>query len=451
MRAALALAVAACGYAAPGPPHAALDAAGVPVSPPADAPPNAVSVAVSRDGQPVDGAPVYFQNADGSLVVATTTDARGNVGAQMADGGYVTVLLRAAADGVADDGVDRLATFVGVKANDVLRVDVRSPAGVTAVQYATTFTTTFPTASSYEVFSSCSDEPLALDSTGSGSLALIDCGTQTDFVIVALDDAGAPLAVADVADQPLPPGVQPPGDGFPQAALTLAPDFGAFVPATMAVQGAPATLGFFSGLQAVLSDQGQPLFATTAGATMPTGGGQITMQRPPASRHVLDSIDLVPAGDGVGEQVVYQWGPPASAYTLAAPSVLLPEYVRLPSFDGTAVNWGEAAATAHADLVRVDVTANRPIIPTGHAWHWQVVAPRGTGAPSLALPNIPFDGLFDYNPAAGDAVSIDQLTTAQVPGGYDAARPNALGALDHAFDPTAPGTLVIETVVPTPL
>jgi hypothetical protein len=46
---------------------------------------------------------------------------------------------------------------------------------------------------------------------------------------------------------------------------------------------------------------------------------------------------------------------------------------------------------------------------------------------------------------ASDAVAFVELTSATVPGGYDAIRAHAFGSLD-GVTPSQPGTLTIESV-----
>jgi hypothetical protein len=84
----------------------------------------------------------------------------------------------------------------------------------------------------------------------------------------------------------------------------------------------------------------------------------------------------------------------------------------------------------------------------GRTWSWHIVGPHGATT-TLALPTLPFDGRFDYNPAATDSAAFVELTGARLPGGYDAIRANAFGSLT-AIAPATPGSLAIETIfVPT--
>jgi hypothetical protein len=452
-------ALSACSFSPPAPPAAPPDAGGIGISPPGPTPPDGVALVVTADGAGIAGAPVYFLNADSSVAAAVATDATGTAGATVADGGSVTVLLRAAADGHAEDGVDRLYTFAGVHARDVLHVDLRpAPAGSAAagVAYATTLATVAPSAASYLVSSPCSDEPGSLDGTGAGALVLVGCGTSSDLVVVAQDATGAPLGAATIVAQPLADPGGGAGGAFPSAPLALAPSFAPLATATVTITGATGAFASAAATVGVLDASGRAFFESSA--VQPIAGAAATITAPvaaPVSAGALALVDatLSPAPAATaGQQLVATWGPAAASYAIDASPALLPELAAAPTFAGDTLAWTESAAgagTASADLVRAELDLTRAAIPDGHSWAWHVVAPRGT-APALALPALPFDGHFDYNPAAADSVAIPELTEARVPGGYDAARAAGFGDLARIAQPATPGSLTVETLaVPT--
>ena len=447
---AAAAALAACSYSAPSAPQAPPDAAGIIISPPGPPPPNGVTVAVTVDGAPFAGAPVYFLNPDSSVAAATETDPTGVAGAAPADGGSVTVLLRAIGDGHAEDGLDRLYTFAGVHARDALHVDIRPVPLGHGVVYATSLASTEPGAATYAVSSPCSDEPSFLDGNGSGSVVLVGCGTKADLVVVAQDVNGAAIDAATIVGQPLiDPGV-PDGGQFGSAALSLSPAFAALGTA-LAVTGANAMFASADGSVAVLDPTGRPFF--TASNSAPIDNGTASMQLPavaPAApgELALVSASFAPAGSAAGQQLVASWGPAAASYALDAAPALLPELATAPALSGAQIAWTETATDGEApDLARAELVLSRPGVPDSTSWAWHVVAPRGAG-PGIALPTLPFDGHFDYNPAATDAAAFGELVLAHVPGGYDAARGTAFGDLSRPTGMT--GALTIETLFAPP-
>jgi hypothetical protein len=443
-RTALMLALASCGYTPPPAPHGSPDAAGTPIVPPMPAPPDGVALSVTEDGAPVVGAPVYFQNADSTLKLASQTDPNGTVGAPRIDGGFVTVLLRAPGDGNPADAVDQLFTFAGVLANDRLHLDLRAPVTDHGVQYDTTLAALVGSAASYGVYSACSDEPNTLNGSGSGEVVLAGCSTSASLVLVARDGDGNAVSAETLPNVML---VDPGGgfgSDFPTEPLVLPSQFAPLVNTSITVADVPSAFGSVSGTLGVLDAEGRAVFEVTNSAPISGGAASVPLSGVPqngSGEVTVVTTDLQPGGGAVGEQVIATWGSAATSYTVDVGSNVLAEYTAAPTLAGSAVSWSETGG-AKPDLVRVAMTLSRPSV-LGHTWSWHLVGPRAA-TPSLALPTLPFDGQFDYNPAATDAAAFVELTSAHVPGGYDAIRATAFGSLTGITTPA--GSLAIETV-----
>jgi hypothetical protein len=159
---------------------------------------------------------------------------------------------------------------------------------------------------------------------------------------------------------------------------------------------------------------------TSAGAATNT-----LMQPAPSGLTAVTVTDATPDpstnANQHGEQLVFDWGPWATDYTLALGSVLLKPYLddATYSVDTHTINWTEGTGVT-PDFVRARALAYRDAIPSGRTWQWSIVAPR-TMTPSIAFPKLPVAD-YDYNPATGDSVSVADLTNVKAPGGYDSFR-----------------------------
>src|ERR1700733_14986133 len=106
------------------------DAPRAPDGAPPDAPAmGAVSVTVTLEGSGAANVPVYFQDADSTIVSDTVTDGSGVATATMGAGGFVTVVEPAIAvtvNGVVGTETNgSLLTWSGVKPGDNLRDDLQ--------------------------------------------------------------------------------------------------------------------------------------------------------------------------------------------------------------------------------------------------------------------------------------------------------------------------------------
>src|SRR5258706_4899125 len=167
--------------------------------PTGDAPPGATTLTVTVAGMPAANVPVYFQNADSTLVLGAITDAHGTVGAMLVTGGFVTAIEPA--DG---SGVVKLSTFSGVAAGEALHLDL-SPLPSTAGTFTTLKVQTDGSASAYKIESQCGE--VFVDGSGMSDVAFQGCGNLADIVVIDLDIDGNSLGAyyrKDAAVGPAP-------------------------------------------------------------------------------------------------------------------------------------------------------------------------------------------------------------------------------------------------------
>lgn len=439
LAASLAAMLAACNSQHPpfpnAPPDAPVDALVLPITP--DAAPGAVTVTVTERGAPVPGLAVYFQAADSSLVLAAATDAAGTASTVLAAGGYVTV-IETPDPGT---GATRLATFAQAQPGDALHIDLEPTGPVDAA----TVSITVPVpaamdAASFEIDTSCGR--LDAGATGAASGALVGCGGTVDLIAFARDSSGSvigSLYAPDVAVAGQP--------------VALTGDYTALVPTAFGYTGVPATSGTVTTLQTLATARGS-LFGDNTSAVVDAGKAAATLAMPatstlamprPAATAITVS-EALPTDADPSEQVIFDWAPWTASYALDVAGAMLPPLAGRPAYDiGTrTASWVEGTGGTAPDLVRAQVRAFRDAIPEGRAWTWTIVAPRG--GTSVAFPRFPGTG-FDYTPAAGDGPSVNDLTIASVPGGYDAVRAHGFDRVQrYVTGPT--GRMVVQTLHP---
>lgn len=421
---ALLLMVAACGDdgvrhtpdAAPhdGPvtPDGPIDAAGTPVA-----------ITVTQNGAGVAGAHVYFQNADSTVVLATTTDATGTASAVMADGGYVTA-VDPFPQATFIGGSHEIETFAGVKAGDHLQLTIpptRPPITVTIQAPLDA------AASSYAVFSPCNSDPTSLSppappplsliaSGPSGAVTLYDCGTTTDFLVVSYDQTGQPLnfyyrANVGVADA--------------QLVDLSAGTYLAAPTRTFTFQNVP-------GLRSVsfeddLIDPHGRIFRSYNTTTSDTVTPVVTVPMPEFGG-TADLVQSTFTGN-YDQQTVLEWGPYTSSYTLDIAAHALPTFSSVPAYDvashTASITEDATGMTPDFTMVTFDVLREADDSTT---WAWRIVAPHSV---TVTLPVLPTD-LYDYNIAAGDAARVLGWTSGKVAGGYDGIRDTVFTLVDFA-------------------
>ena len=378
-------------------------------SPVADAAPNPVTLAAVYNGTPVAGVKVYFQNADSSLVLATTTDATGTASAVMQPGGYVT-----AVNPYALGGTDQLDTFAGVKPGDhlVLKAATGSDVGIT-------MNVTAPSDGllNYNVYSPCNNggTPItppavkgALGVNEQGQITLFNCGAATDFLVIADDGATS-------FDYLYAPNIAVTDQGT--ADLT-ASTYTATTLQTLTYTNLPSAQSL-SIEEDVLDPMG---LIYTIGNETPAGDPTTTLHVPDfaGSKELLQTrFDQ----QAVSFQVLFDWGQLGAAFTTDVASRALHDFTARPALDPAThtATIAEAATGGAADFSVVAVSATR----AQRSWSWSVIAPYS--ASGVTLPTLPTD-VFDFNIAAADSFGVDSWANGKVPGGYDAVRALALAS-----------------------
>ena len=372
-----------------------------------DAAATSVRLHVTSQGQPVANVATVFLTADGRQVAAVATDASGTAAALLDAGGSVTAILHVGA------GVDDLRTFTGVQPGDALELDL-APAGPQTGANITMSAPTNASAYDYSLFSSCGDRTGSLD--GSFSFVPLGCGATADFVVTANNDVEQPMAFLVALGVSL--------SGSPAIAGSYtAPHDPAF-----GYSGVPSVVQSVEVHAVLRGSGGGSMFA--ADDTEPVNGGSLTVHAamPDATGLGLMmqvSSQLFPISNEAGQQGIHEIVAADQPYDLNLTTAMLPRYVAAPAFDVStrSIAWGEAPGGTAADLVRARIHAYRDDIPSGRAWSWEIVAAKnGTNVTFPMLPDV--DG-FSFVPIATDSVTIDELTTESLPGGYAANRTNA--------------------------
>jgi len=413
----LLLAVAACGDDgshqlpdAPVPPDAPIDAA----------PDSPVTLTITRDGQPIQGVEVYFLNPDDSLVAKVATNENGVASAIVLPGASVTAVdpfPREATKG-APAPEKLLRTFAGVKPGDALQLTDHDEVGgePMRVELPIHFS-----ADAYEVHSTCGSTYM-MDSPGSAftpfaMIYLDTCETTADFVIEALSDGTkigwfhkAEVAVSHGATIDLT--AESYQDSVPEVTFSLTN-----VPAEL--WGADYDAWLLAGRGKVWQLEYLPLDVVKGTATD-------TFQRAPVPNTTAMFKTFLWSSSTPTIHELHTWRPPAATTSIDAGARLLPEYSAGPELDSATrtVDWSVTATGQTPDLVLAGIYVESNDTP---AWYeWEIVAPYGDS--SLTFPKLP-DGVLPF--VADDSAYVDvyELTTAKVPGGYDAVRAKMLDTL----------------------
>jgi hypothetical protein len=427
-----------------------------------DIPAGAVVLRVTRGVDTVPNVAVFFQDPTSKLVADKLTNEGGLAWALLPDGGFVTALQHIGA------GVDELTTFAGVKPSDVLALAMSDPGQHKAWPMKLTFQPD-ASATSYSVRTSCSDEtfsvgtpqPAASDPPNTITLSGCDDGVA-DFSVMSYDVNGDPtgnILYAEGVALPTPPAA--PVDSaaeYPQ--LDLAPAFGPVSAHSASYTNAPDFYGSLSVYQAVNAQRRAFDAATTIDRTGPSISGQLSQAFPTTGPSTMLTVttgnpnvtydaDGVPHSGSLSQYLYFDWGAMTETYMLDVSTVFIGAYQSNPAYDaGTrTISWTEGSAPLAADLVRGHIHVYRDGVPSGSSWGWRILAPHA--AASVTFPQLPVVG-FDFTPSASDTTTIDELTTAKVPGGYDAWR--AHGFTDFARAVTgASGTMSVQMLYSPPL
>jgi len=397
-------------------------------------PPEAVAIHVTQRGEPAPNVAVYFQTPDSTVELATTTDPTGIAWALAADGDFVTVIEPANTT-----GATAVTTFAGVRRSD--RLELALDPVVSNPQVTVTLHVPLQNgALAYQIHNPCGDV-VALDASGSGDVTFLDCGAGLiDLVITPTDSDGASVFGALFTT-----GVVVASG----SSVTIVGGYTSFDTASFTYT-VPATVGYVNTYQAILTPRGR-VFDASAGAAPASGSAATSVKQPhtPGGTTALTVTDAVPIDSETSQQSVFEWSPWSATHALDVAAQRLPEYAGVATFDlaSSSVTWSERAGGVAPSLVRAGLNVYRDAIPEGRRWTWRIAAPRGGTA--VALPHIPVNG-FDFNPTAGDSVTVDDLTNALVPGGYDAVRAHAFDDLVRVIS-VGTGTMIVEGTYSPPL
>jgi hypothetical protein len=327
--------------------------------------------------------------------------------------------------------LDELTTFSAVQAADSLQLAF-SPTGNTGEWPVVLGIPADTNAIGYQVYSTCGG-PFGADPSVPTEVQLVGCNGMADFIIESLDSESAPqravyLASVAIPDPPPPPDTDAMPPVYPP--LTLTGTYQPYMTKTFSYSNVPAFVSFLGTYHAFASAHGR-VYERTAGASPSGASAATSIAIPSATTGSLVATNLFTTE--VGAQTIYEARSSATtAYALDVGASLVPRFASAPVFDITSrtVAWTETSGPLTPDLVRTRVHLYRDDIPSGRAWGWRMIAPRdGT---TVTYPTLPVFG-FDFNPAAGDIVGVDELTTVDVPGGFAAVRRNGFGDLSNVI------------------
>jgi hypothetical protein len=382
-------------------------------------PPAAARLTITRDGSGVEGIDVYFQNADSSLVAKVPTDVNGVAEAVVAPNAFVTVVNPF----IVSTGVrqDELKTIAGVQPGDQLTLtqnNQRSP-----VTFMNVIANAHENASSHSLWTNClpmqgsGGNPYFM-SQGSGSLDRpqvsvdFECTTTADVLIESDNGSGSSMGWTFVDNAPLT------ADGTMDitGAYTASPQVNA------AWSNIPDGIGFFDTTSYLATSDGL-VWRESNGLGVGSNSASWSFTRPnPANTTQIWHSQF--GGASYGQQQVIDWRPVADPATFTFANTLLRDFTSNPTFDIAthAVTWNEGTTGVAPDLAVTEISANREGTVL-LAWRW-IIAGVPSGA-SIAYPVLPTD-IAQYNAVTGDIVFAQGLTTATVPGGYNAVRPGVL-------------------------
>lgn len=393
---------------------------------PGDPPASAVKLTITRGGMPVPAVAVFFQTADSSLVSASLTDDKGLAWALAPAGSFVTAREHRGTN------LDELTTFSGAQPGDALTLELDPTGSLSEVTFSLTVQAQ-ANAASYQVHTPCG---LVAMSSTTEDITLTGCGTTTDLVIVPIDVDSNVLGAMYIANVTLNGG-----------AIQIAGVYQNLATTTISYSNVPASVQYLGVYEAVSADR--PAFEQTAGTNPASGSASTSVLMPSTSATELTATSEMPVSSEVGQQLIYHWHDANLVYNLDLASVQLPPYASAPTYDPASrtLAWTERAGAVEPELVRARIHVYRDDIPAGRAWGWRIAAPRsGT---SIAYPKLPIVD-FDFNPAAGDAIGVDDLTTISLPGGYAGFHTTAFADVRRAISGTL-GRIVTQSLYVAPL
>lgn len=348
---------------------------------------------------------VYFQNADGSLVSATRTQADGTTNAFMTAGGYVTLVAPF-------QGTLRAWTYADVKPGDQLELDLRT------LSFAPLFATidltipVHPMAAFYQLSTACGPAGIQGAEHGPVAVNVPICDTRSDLLILARNSSGAmvgSLLRAGIA-------VAPPYE------LALEGDYLEPTMSTVTALDIPPSLALLSATHGTVGRR-ELLYTQQLQYQLPSSAGSLTFTLPQGKTGTI--VDAIEGGPEVPSFRVFDWRG-ANEHTVIDLAVRIPRRLGAPWFDlvAHAVTWTEEASGTSPDTVVASVVF---LQPTGELAEWQIIAPR-TGPPTVRFPAVP-DRRLELGSTSEPRPTM--LINAVVEGGYDRARELVLGRLPN--------------------
>ena len=390
------------------------DAPQFPDSPPDTPTSGAVTLTVTVGATPQANVKVYFQNADSSVVSATTTDANGVASAVMGTGGFVTAINPF--PNLTANSTNELKTFAGVKPGDQLVLHIPPPTSTVVNVTVTLAADPNNNNTFYSLFAPCNQGSIDVSGAGSGappggSFGLAGCGTTTDFTIVGRDVNFNPVSSFTAKDITLVDG----------GTIDLtAGAYAATETVTFDYSNVPANFGSVNVTSLQATTHG-PQFDVSGGAILTGGAGLTIGQQRPV---IAGAQQITSSNFGSNTfNTVLEWGASDATYQLDMANVVLHQYTLNPTLDvpSHAIVWTNDNAGQQPDLTHVFVSFQDTT--TLDLRNWEIVAPHISS--SVTLPLLPTADAA-LNPTANDTTNVQDLSTAKVPGGYDAIRANAL-------------------------
>lgn len=415
MRALCALVVlAACGDGVPGP-----DASTAP-----DA--NVGLVRVRYPGH--RDAEVFFQNADGSMALATRVDSAGEANAYMAPGGFVTIANREAFN-------TTLFTWAGVEGGDELEL-LRDAPGLDPLTIFLAIPPDDPSTFFYQLASPCNGTSINGAEVEVISVELENCPSSTIGMLVEAFGNNTRYLFRDA--------VAIEHGGF----IELEGPYLNLEPLLVHALNVPAEVSLPRARAALVSGRSE-LFVADDFTQGPTSPGTFNAALPmplPATGTLAWQVraDLTSQFGAISaiawgpmrHDVTVDFGVPLRRYTSAA------HYV--PSEH--AIRWTEDTTGRAAHGVIVSFNWNRDF--TGENLIWRMVSPRSE-EPVVRFPVLPF---ADLMPGPGDVVFAPGVLTSFIAaGGYASARAYGLDVFDTFNTVTWPvrgpsGQVVVQTL-----
>jgi hypothetical protein len=422
------------------------DAAKAPDAAPDAAPTTGVvTVTVTLGGSGVAAVPVYFQNADSSVVSDTTTDGSGVASATMRAGGFVTIIeptvaVTQPAASVGSVTNATLLTWSGVKPGDNLRDDLDpvTPANVPSTINITAPVDSNAAVTSYQLVTTCGTSALngpvvvavSPDLTPT-TVTLDNCNGTADMLVEGLGSGGV------VVDTLFAPGIAV-GSGSGSGLITLSGTYAAVTAQAFSFTDIPPEIASVALEDELATGHGALTSDGEAAVVGSNGTGSATLPAVVRGTGVVAGYEYIasPAGSIDDAQRYTQWGPEPASVDVDLGSLALRHWETAPQVDtvSEAVTWAAGSTGATPDYFLTEVRADRTGSGSAGTSTWTWVVAAGSGAEgNIPFPTVPTD-VFDFNFKDTDELTVDGVGGVQNAGGYDAVRANVLTLFVEQLD-----------------